>query len=195
MPHVVSPEDDRIWTVEELAALPDDGPRYELLHGELLLMPSPTSPHQRVAFELAYLLGTWCRAVGGWDVRAPASVPIGRTTQLEPDVALYAVKRHAAQDWAQLPVPALVIEVLSPSNRRIDRHRKRPAYLAHGVGEVWTVDVDARFIERWTAASDFPLLERQSFSWAPVAGVTPLEVAFEECFGPPPAPDTDDRRA
>ncbi|MCU0646722.1 MAG: Uma2 family endonuclease [Gemmatimonadaceae bacterium] len=184
MPRVAPTEDDRIWTVEDLASFPDDGPRYELLHGELLLMPLATSPHQRVAKDLVYLLEVWCRATTGWDVRAPASVPIGRTTQLEPDAALYPIERYSRADWAALPVPALVIEVLSPSTRARDRHRKRPTYLQHGVGEVWTVDVDARFIERWSARSDFPVLEQQSFEWTPAPGMPSMLVAFDEVFGP-----------
>ncbi len=41
-----------IWTVDDLAQLPDDGNRYEILHGELLVTPLPSNSHQGVAGRL-----------------------------------------------------------------------------------------------------------------------------------------------
>jgi Uma2 family endonuclease len=61
----------------------------------------------------------------------------------------------------------LVIEILSPSTVKRDRHHKRPAYLAQGVAEVWLVDIDAQAVERWTALSEFPQLHHTSIAWAP----------------------------
>ncbi|MBL8960399.1 MAG: Uma2 family endonuclease, partial [Gemmatimonadetes bacterium] len=52
------------WTLEMLHALPDDGKRYELVDGELLVSPSPSPAHQRVAAELHLILGPWARQRG-----------------------------------------------------------------------------------------------------------------------------------
>lgn len=49
------------WTLEMLHALPDDGKRYELVDGELLVSPSPSAAHQRVVLQLALLLTPWAR--------------------------------------------------------------------------------------------------------------------------------------
>ncbi len=84
--------------------------------------------------------------------------------------------------FARLPV--LVVEVLSSSTRRRDRHRKRLAYLAAGVAEVWTVDHATRTIERWTAALEFPDTRRDTFSWTPDSGLPTLIVTDAELFGP-----------
>ncbi|WP_373067402.1 Uma2 family endonuclease, partial [Gemmatimonas sp.] len=134
------PSPDRtVWTVADLEAIPDDGHRYEILHGELLVTSlSPTGP-QRSAMRLTVLTVMWCRAHTGWTVLAPRSVHISETTWLEPDLALYAAQESADPSWREMPPPLLVVDVLSPSTRRRDRHRKRPTYLAHGVGELWLV--------------------------------------------------------
>src|SRR4051812_11639012 len=44
------------WTVEDVYALPDDGNRYELLDGTLIVSASAASAHQRVSLNLAMLL-------------------------------------------------------------------------------------------------------------------------------------------
>ena len=43
----------RIWTVDDVHALPDDGNRYEVIDGELLVTPAPSLDHQRLVFLLA----------------------------------------------------------------------------------------------------------------------------------------------
>ena len=190
MPHSLSFRDGAVWTVDDLEQLPDDGNRYEILHGELLVTPLPTWGHQGVAVRLTLSIGQWCRAHPDWSLRAPGGVYISTTTWLEPDVAVYRAPDLADVSWKELPPPVLVVEVLSPSTTRRDRFRKRPAYLSHGVGEMWTVDAQARTIERWTSASEFPDLCHDTFLWTPPApipaGTQPLEVSFVELFGPPP---------
>ena len=175
-----------IWTVEDLAQLPDDGNRYEILHGDLLVTPMPRLVHQDVAVSLTVALSNWCRANSGWRVLATGGVYISETSWLEPDVAVYPVPAHdGTSSWRDLPAPLLVVEVLSPSTTKTDRHRKRPAYLAHGVGEVWLVDPDTRTIERWTSASEFPELHRGSIRWSPVPDAPEFVIEDAELFGPP----------
>jgi len=180
--------DRTVWTVDDLEQLPDDGNRYEILHGELLVTPLPTWGHQGVAVRLTWLLHNWCRTHPDWSIRAPGGVYISQTTWLEPDVGVYRAPDLADLSWKALPPPVLVVEVLSPSTKSRDRFRKRPAYLHHGVGELWTVDAQARTIERWTSASEFPDLCHDAFSWTPPAplpaGTQPLAVSFVELFGP-----------
>ncbi len=85
-------------------------------------------------------------------------------------------------DWRQLAPPALVIEILSPSTRNTDRHRKRPAYLAHGVCDVWLVDIDTHTVERWTAQSEFPQLHTTTIAWVPPDEESSLVVDLEVLF-------------
>jgi Uma2 family endonuclease len=175
-----------LWTVDDLEELPKDGNRYEILHGELLVTPRPTLWHQRVVTRLISSVGGWCNANRAWECFAPGGVPISQTSWLIPDLVVYAVPTSGlASEWHDMEPPTLVIEILSPSTRHIDRYRKRPAYLAHGVAEVWLVDIDARTFERWTARSEFPELHTNTITWSPNTDVSPLTIEFERLFAPP----------
>jgi Uma2 family endonuclease len=112
-------------------------------------------------------------------------VYISETTWLEPDIAVYPSPEYDDRPWQELPPPRLVVEVLSKSTRGRDRYNKRPAYLAHGVDEVWLVDKRSRSIECWTAASEFPETRRDSALWLPDESLPALVVTTEELFGPP----------
>lgn len=175
-----------VWTVDDLAELPPDGRRYELLHGELVVSALPMPPHQRVAMRLA-LVFERAGADAPISVLAPAEVHVSRTTVLSPDVAVYPVRDAVADDWRAMPTPALVIEILSPSTRKHDRHRKRPEYLGVGIPEVWTADTVARCIERWTAASEFPAVERADFDHRLTAAHPPVHISLQAIFGALPA--------
>ena len=72
-----------MWTVADVEALPDDGNRYEILHGELLVTPMPSSRHQDVAGRLYILVALWCRANAGWRVLAPGGVHVSDSNWLE----------------------------------------------------------------------------------------------------------------
>ncbi len=172
-----------IWTVADLEQLPADGNRYEILHGELLVTPMPVVWHQRISLRLSVLLAQWCTANPGWECFAPGGVFISETSWLEPDLSVFAVPAGGAvHDWRQMGPPVLVIEILSPSTAKTDRHRKRPAYLAHGVAEVWLIDIDAKSVERWTAQSEFPQLQSTTITWAPSRGAPALTIDLAELF-------------
>lgn len=80
---------DHVWTVEMLDALPDDGNRYEIVDGELLVCPLPSPPHQRTARELGALLQAYARSVGGIEAfGVPISARFSRTTEVQPDVSI-----------------------------------------------------------------------------------------------------------
>lgn len=151
-------------TEDDLATMPDDGHRYELLDGTLLVTPAPNINHQTVVTSLVVLLH---RALdpGQQVFAAPTAVRLSVSTVLEPDVL---VARKADLTPARLEGPPLLaVEVLSPSTRRIDMGTKRLAYEAAGVPAYWLVDpevpsltvleLDAgRYVERATVAGEEP---------------------------------------
>ena len=70
----------RLLTAEDLASLPDDGNRYEIIGGQLIVSPSPTYRHQRVSFKLTSVLDTYLSTTGnGQAVAAPMDVHLSRT--------------------------------------------------------------------------------------------------------------------
>ncbi|HSH76314.1 MAG TPA: Uma2 family endonuclease, partial [Longimicrobiales bacterium] len=74
------------WTYSDYARLPDDGNRYEVIDGELLVTPSPSPLHQRVAFRLAAILDPFV-AEHGLGIVIPDVDLLFRTGQfLRPDL-------------------------------------------------------------------------------------------------------------
>ncbi|MCU0647027.1 MAG: Uma2 family endonuclease [Gemmatimonadaceae bacterium] len=170
------------WTVDDVDALPEDGRRYELLHGELLVNPPPEIDHERVVLTLFRALAEWCDAHTGWAVHLRGTVQVGVTTRLEPDITVYPAPDRGVRHWRELPVPVLVVEVASPSSVRRDRFAKRAAYLAAGVAEVWTMHPVHRRLERWTAASEFPTVIDTALHWAPASHSPPFELPLTALF-------------
>ena len=127
-------------TIADLDSMPEDGHRYELVDGTLLVTPAPNTRHQScVAQLLAILVG----AAAGSDVEvlpAPYDWVVGPGTLFQPDV-LVARRADLGPKRLERP-PLLVIEVLSPSTRRIDLATKRMAYADAGVAAYWLVDPD-----------------------------------------------------
>ena len=120
----------RPLTRADLAGMPDDGHRYELVDGVLVVSPSPRPRHQRVVGELFVLLRAACPA----DLEvfvAPLDVVLAEDTLLIPDLL---VTRRSDLDETSLPAaPVLAVEVLSPSTRRVDLMLKRSRCEAAGV--------------------------------------------------------------
>lgn len=125
------------FTYDDLQGMPDDGHRYELLDGALLVTPSPGTAHQVCAGAL-YVLLRRHRRPGDIVMIAPFDYLISDVTVLVPDVI---VCRRAHLGTANLAAtPLLVVEVASPSTRRFDRTAKRSAYEEAGVPAYWIVD-------------------------------------------------------
>jgi Uma2 family endonuclease len=140
---------DHPWTVDDLATLPDDGLRYELVDGTLLVSAAPSKSHQRAVGNLHVLLRAACPA--GLEVfLAPTDYQPTRTRSLQPD--LLVVSRDDPGDGAVTTPLAVAVEVLSPSSRSIDRVLKRELYEQAGVAQYWLVDPDEPSVTVWSRA-------------------------------------------
>jgi Uma2 family endonuclease len=130
-------------TAADLEGLPDDGHRYELVDGVLVVSPAPGRLHQRAVARLLILLYD---AVGpGHEVlTAPFAVhpepgpPSAQRIELQPDVLLGADAVLTDRDLAGAPL--LAVEVLSPSTQLFDRNLKKAAYERMGCAYFWLVD-------------------------------------------------------
>jgi len=155
------------WTVEALETLPDNGLRYEILDGTLLVTPSPTPRHQAAILELAVLLRATCPADLKVFVAPLDWQPDGRTS-LEPD--LLVVRRDRIGEKNITQPPSVVIEVLLPGTGRIDRMIKFSRYAEGGIGQYWIVD------PRVPSVQVFTLVDGAYVLLAEGSGDTPVEV-------------------
>ncbi len=125
-------------TVEDLDRMPDDGRRYELLDGALIVSPRPRVPHQEVALELAVQLRAACAP--HLRVIPEPAVTLGRHTEFDPDIVV--IHQGQVGDAKLTEPPLLIVEVRSPSTALIDLNRKKAAYEKFGVPSYWIVDPD-----------------------------------------------------
>ena len=174
----------RRWTRDEVLALPEDGMRYELIDGELLVTPSPRKVHQGAVAALLLEIAPYVRAQGiGEASMAPADLELRPGEIYQPDLFVTAlVEGKPARDWADLPVPLLVVEISSPSTAHCDRVVKRPAFQAAGVAEFWIVDLDSRVVERWRPADDRPEVLIDRLQWTPAGAVVGLDIDLRSLF-------------
>ena len=133
----------------DLLNMPEDGRRYEIYRGELVVVPSPLPRHQIVALSVCTLLREYARRAGGIVLAAPLDIVFGEFDVVQPDVLFFrADRRHLVQpDAVTRHAPDIVVEVLSPSTAPIDRGRKMRTFAHYGVPEYWVVDPVARRIE------------------------------------------------
>jgi len=127
----------RAFTRHDLDAMPDDGNRYELVDGALIVTPSPSRRHQGVSARLHAALTSACpehlRVLS-----APLDFVIADDTTLQPD--LVVVDAAVVRDERAPLRPHLVVEILSPNTRLLDLHVKRERYASAGVPSYWIVD-------------------------------------------------------
>ena len=192
----------KLWTLDEVYALPDDGRRYELIHGRLIvdgvlvplgdlalleraMTPPPPWTHQLAVTLLSSLLLTYVARLGiGHAIAGPVGVPLGEGRIVRPDI--FVIPTTAGRmplDWAEAGGLLLTAEVLSPSSAHADKVTKPSLYLREGVPEYWIVDVDSRAIDRWQQGDARPALLDETIEWLPRGAIEPLVIDLVEFFG------------
>jgi Uma2 family endonuclease len=170
------------WTVEQVHELPEDGNRYEVIDGVLLVSPSPAPVHQRAVGALYSRLVAYSATLGLEAFFAPAAVTWGPRTELQPDVMVPLIEGRRIEKFAEVSALELSVEVLSPSTARVDRFTKRREYQRRGVSEYWIVDPPGRSVERWRPSDEEPEILYETLVWHPRPDVEPLVVDLAEFF-------------
>ncbi|MDN5794854.1 MAG: Uma2 family endonuclease [Intrasporangium sp.] len=134
------------FTRADLDAMPEDGRRYELLDGMLVVTPAPSFRHQRIVGELYPVLRAACPP-GLHVLFAPFDVALAEATVTQPDLLVAPREAFTAKE---LPVaPLLAVEVLSSSTRRIDLGLKRERHERAGTASYWVIDPSEPSLIAW----------------------------------------------
>lgn len=136
------------YTIADIEALPE-GQRAELFDGEMIMMASPTTTHQRMAGWLYRKIGNYIEDNNGkCEVFiAPFAVYIKKDiwNYFEPDLVVICDGERLDNKGCH-GAPDMVIEVVSPGSRKLDYERKLAVYIETGVREYWIVDPIKRII-------------------------------------------------
>ena len=168
-------------TIDMLDDFPEDGTRYELLEGMLLVTPAPNFAHQVVATRLAVALSAAVRGCGA-EVVSIGAIQRGKYTQLQPDVLVCPPGVRPTLSWRDIRGWWLAAEVLSPSSRLYDREVKRDAYLALGVEEYWLANPDNCSVEVWSGGRSGGLTATEVIAWRPSALDRVITIDLREVF-------------
>lgn len=173
------------FTHDDLARLPDDGRRFDLYEGELIVSPAPTTKHQRTQARLGNYLYRAEEAGFGLVFYAPTEVYFARHNVTHPDLIFIRSDRLQIITSGSIQGPPdLVVEILSPSTRQDDFGWKMTLYARYGVPHYWIVDADARLILSHTLGdggyvADPPLRPGDTLASPLFPGITmPVERIF-----------------
>jgi Uma2 family endonuclease len=168
------------FTIDMLDDFPDDGTRYELLEGSLIVTPAPSMDHQIVATRLVTILANALGSAA--HVVAVGAIQRGDNTQLQPDILVLPASYPPNTNWREVHGWWLAVEVMSPSSRVYDREVKRAAYLALGVEEYWLVDPRTRSIEIWKPGEAKGTTVSDTLEWRPRSIDRTVVVDLEKVF-------------
>ncbi len=137
------------YTYAEYAALPSDGRRWEVIDGDFEVTPAPAPRHQTVSRRLQFELMKQLEETGVASVfDAPIDVILSDTDVLQPDLAILRTERlHFVTERGIEGPPDIVVEILSPSSRVMDRRVKPRTYARYAVPEYWIVDGELGQVE------------------------------------------------
>jgi Uma2 family endonuclease len=174
-----------VWTYAEYARFPDDGNRYEVIDGEVLVTPAPGTFHQHVAANLFVAVRRYVERHGLGTVLWDVDLLFEEGQFLRPDFLFVpASGRAGITDRGVEVTPALVVEVLSPSSRAIDLVKKPRRYRASGVPEYWVAEPGERIVHRYAFGRGTTEAERVqgNLRWQPEPSLDALEIDLEKAL-------------
>jgi Uma2 family endonuclease len=181
---------DARLTYDDLARMPDDGMRHEIIDGVHYVTPAPSLRHQRVSMRLAAALAHYLEIHPVGEVlAAPVDTVFTQWDVVEPDLLFVADDQRGILTEPNIQgAPALVVEILSPGTRKRDLGVKKDLFDRGGVREYWIVDPKENTVTIYRRSSDGSLGEVQALPEQANAITTPLlpgfSLALDRLFRP-----------
>jgi len=174
------------YTYQDYLKLPDDGNRYEIISGDLIMPPAPNTIHQKVALKIEYeLLKFNDKEIKGELFHAPYDVVMSDMNVVQPDILFVKTENSGIITDKNIDgSPDLIIEILSPLSRHYDQVQKKETYARFDVSEYWIVDPIKQSIEVYLNKEyEFELKQRLIREGAAKSEVLPgFQVDLKEIF-------------
>jgi Uma2 family endonuclease len=172
--------------IKDYKLLPEGAP-YQLIEGELVMTPSPTTFHQIVLGNLNEKIRAFVKEKGaGLVLFAPIDIYLDDENAFQPDLVFVSKQRRdITKDDGIHGAPDLVIEILSPSTAYYDMKKKYRIYEKFGVKEYWMVDPEMKSVDQFTLSEGGKFLLSVSVAEQGVvkSGVLDgFEVTLEDIF-------------
>ena len=135
-----------VCTIDDYRSVPEGGPRYQLIEGQMIMAPAPNRLHQKISRNLQFLIMRYLdeHPIGAI-YNAPFDVELNEFNVFQPDLVYVTAERASVfTDQGITGAPDLVVEVLSPKTSKYDLGPKREVYARSGVSELWVIDPDSR---------------------------------------------------
>lgn len=175
------------YTISDLDSFPDDGNRYELLDGILLVSPGPAPLHELVLGRLLSALCVYLAPTKLATVFPRGTVELEPNNHLEPDILVIPADEPEGgigpeTRWTAVQRWWLTVEVSGSASRVYDRDHKVPAYVALGVREVWRVDLDDHCIYESRRDAIGERCQTEQLVWHPPELAEPLVIDVPALF-------------
>jgi Uma2 family endonuclease len=153
----MTPETE-VVSLEEFLKIDKGEDRLEYFNGEVIHLPSPSVEHQRVLLNIAaefrnYFRSKSCEAfispLDLWLIDEEKSINV----KVQPDLMVICDKAGLREN-SYYGAPALIIEIISPSNENHDRIKKYITYMKFGIKEYWMINPRLKTIEVYLLEED-----------------------------------------
>ena len=152
-------------TAEDYRLLPETGPRYQLIEGDLYMAPAPNRYHQDISANIHFIIRRYLEKHPiGKLYNAPFDVYLDQNNVFQPDLVFVSRKNLSIlTDAGAEGAPDFIIEILSPKTAHLDKKHKRRVYARRGVKELWFVDPDTKLVHIYLLQKD---AERPAATWS-----------------------------
>jgi len=145
-----------LFTTADYQLLPETGPRYQVIEGQLCMAPAPNRYHQDISKNIEFILLKYLeKHPVGKMYHAPFDVYLDDHNVFQPDIAFFSKERHSVlTDAGANGAPDFVVEILSPRTAQLDQVPKRRVYARAGVDELWIISPVKQMIEVFLLQKD-----------------------------------------
>jgi Uma2 family endonuclease len=146
-----------VWTDEEIMSLPDNGYSHEIVDGKLVMSPKNNPLHGRVCVKISTRISNFVEPRNlGWVFDSNTGFWMVNRNLRAPDVSFVATARlpNESEHGFYEGAPDLIVEVLSPTNRRREMDERLRDFFESGTKLAWIINSDQRFAEVCRSLTD-----------------------------------------